>query len=102
MSHPSANRFIELHSFRRVRPAPGAATQLILCLLCLLLAACEVPTPQLRDPTPALAVPTAIPPTREDPNLDSGWQPLFAGAEIRRNLGQAARLAFTGRTSERG
>ena len=94
MSHPSANRFIELHSFRRVRTIPGVATQLILCLLCILLVACEVPTPQLQDPTPALLTPITAPPTREDPNLDSGWQPLFAGAEIRRNLGQAARLAL--------
>lgn len=67
---------------------------LALCSLTLLLSACEMPTPQLGDATPALATPTAAPPTREGPNLDSGWQPLFPGAEIRRNLGHAPRLAL--------
>jgi len=72
----------------------AAAVRLMLCLLCILLTACDIPTPQLQEPTPTLPNPNTAAPTPDNASADSGWQPLFAGAEVRRNLGNAARLAL--------
>ena len=72
----------------------AATTRLTLGILCILLVACEIPTPQLQDPTPTLSNPSTATPTPDNSKADSGWQPLFAGAEVRRNLGHAARLAL--------
>jgi len=94
MSYLSVNRLICLHRVRRARTRQAVRTWLGLCLLCILLVACEIPTPQLQEPTPTLPNPNTAAPTPDNAGADSGWQPLFAGAEVRRNLGNAARLAL--------
>lgn len=85
---------MRLRCVRRACTMKAAAPRLMLCILCILLTACEIPTPQLRDPTPTLPNPSTAAPTPDNASADSGWQPLFAGAEVRRNLGNAARLAL--------
>ncbi len=92
MSNPSVNHLIGLHRVRRARTMKAAAATLY--ILCILLAACDMPTPQLQDPTPTLPNPSTAAPTPGNASTDSGWQPLFTGAEVRRNLGNAARLAL--------
>jgi hypothetical protein len=94
MSNPSVNHLIGLHRVRRERMMKAAAARLTLCILCILLVACDVPTPQLQDSTPRLPNPSTATPTPGNANADSGWQPLFVGAEVRRNLGNATRLAL--------
>lgn len=92
MSNPLVNHLIGLHRVRRARTMKAAAATLY--ILCILLAACDMPTPQLQDPTPTLPNPSTAAPTPGNASTDSGWQPLFTGAEVRRNLGNAARLAL--------
>ena len=94
MSHPSVNHLIRGRRFRRARAVTTAAARLTLCILCILLVACDIPTPQLQDPTPTLPILSTDAPTPDNASADSGWQPLFAGAEVRKNLGNAARLAL--------
>lgn len=94
MSHSSVNHIVRRRRVCRTRTMKAAAARLALCILCILLVACDIPTPQLQDPTPTLPNPSTAAPTSDHASTDSGWQPLFAGAEVRRNLGNAARLAL--------
>ena len=68
-----------------------AATWLILCIL---LVACQIPTPQVPEATAIRPEAATLAPTPTNVSADRGWQALFAGAEVRSNLGNSGLLAL--------
>lgn len=63
-------------------------------ILCILLVACQIPTPQVQEATATLPDAATVAPTPTNVSADRGWQPIFAGAEVRSNLGNSGLLAL--------